>query len=131
MSYLNRPSLVLLMSLTGLCPHVSCQSENRYHVSTGWVLSEQQKPVALFRASEDQLAKGVFDPRADSLLRAAETFTRAIFIFPGVAFQKAVTYKNGSVDIMLAEWNVEGPSVKGSVILKDTPIHSIYEFRLS
>jgi hypothetical protein len=97
----------------------------------GWSLSDREKPKVSYHELENELTTGIFDSRADTLLQATEAFARVVFVFPDLAFQRAVTYRNGSGDIMIAKWNIEGSSVKGSVILKDTPYMSLDELRLS
>lgn len=111
--------------------HVFAQPDVQLRVAKGWRTTEQQKPQTLFKELEAEFGGRVFDPRAADLLRAAEAFTKVIFNFSDLRFQRAVTYQKGSRDIMVAQWDIQERSVKGTLILKDAPSRSWYSLRLA
>jgi len=83
-----------------------------------------------FIASERDLAGGVFDPRAEKLLRAAEAFTKVTFNLPSLKYVKAVTRQEEG-DVLVVKWTMDEPFAKGVVFLQDEPNFSRYEFRLA
>lgn len=101
-----------------------------FRQSTDGSLSPEGQPDALFKASERELREGAFDPAAGALLAAAVTFTKSIFNVPSLHFQRAVTRRDAG-DIVVAQWNIDEPYAKGSIILVDTPVVSLYELHLA
>jgi len=83
-----------------------------------------------FVDSEKDLAVGEFDPRAERLLRAAETYTQATFNLPSLKFIGATTHKQDG-DVLVVRWTIDEPFAKGDVFLQDSPNSSRYEFRLT
>jgi hypothetical protein len=77
-----------------------------------------------------RLGEGSFDPAAETLLRAAETFTKVVFNLPDLSFQRAISYRDERGDHFLVEWGFQESHGNGSVILIDRPWLSLYLFRL-
>lgn len=100
-----------------------------FQVVAGLTPAENTRPDVLLQAAQKDLALGVFDPRADLLLRAAEGFTKDVFNFSALKFLRAITYENDNSDEMLVEWNFKGPAAGGTLVLRDTPFLSEYTMR--
>jgi hypothetical protein len=83
-----------------------------------------------FSASEKEFTGRTFDPRAQTLLTAAEQFTKTIFNVPQLRLARAITRKDEG-DVLIAEWEIVEPFASGSVILRDKPITSAYSFHLT
>jgi hypothetical protein len=74
------------------------------------------------------------------VLRAAESFTGAIFTFSSLDLRQASTYTHVSLagpdscqvnnDTLVAEWAVSGPSGAGTLVLEDNPAVSVYTLRV-
>lgn len=82
-----------------------------------------------FFAFEKALESGSFDTQAQSLLGAAEEFTKAVFNLRQLKFLRAITRRDEG-DVLLAEWKIEGPFAEGLLTLEDTPVFSNYVFRI-
>jgi hypothetical protein len=92
-------------------------------------------PPTLYRAAEAKLSENAFDPAAEMPLRRMEAAVQSIFNLPSLRFQRAVTQRILAGpqwgDVLIAEWAVDEPLGKGSIILIDTPYFSDYMLRLS
>ncbi len=90
----------------------------------------ENPPETQFNAAERQLSEGSYDSLADLILKAAQGFTQVAFETPSLQFQRAVTSREAIGDVLLAEWTIQEPYGKGSVVLRDTPNYSTYSLRL-
>jgi hypothetical protein len=91
------------------------------------VRSELEKSI---QASEKELAEGVFDPKAATILDAAGEFTRAVFNLPSLRLVRAVTHQDNG-DVLVVRWSVDEAFTKGTVYLQDSPYVSRYELCLT
>jgi hypothetical protein len=91
--------------------------------------AENTRPDVLLQAAQKELAGGVFDPRADLLLKAAEGFTKDVFNFSTLTFLRAITYRNDNSDEVIVEWTFKGSGTGGTLVLRDTPFLSEYTMR--
>lgn len=129
MTYSIRMTAILLVCLPLCDLHAFEESRVRFQESKGGAMLHDRRPAVLFHACERELIDGLFDPAAETLLAAAETFTKSVFSAPSLRFTKAITRRDAG-DILVAEWNIDEPNAKGSLILKDTSVISLYELHL-
>jgi hypothetical protein len=116
---------VAMLSSTAVFP-LSAEEYIKIQVVADWTPAENSRPDVLLSAAQKELTGGVFDPRADTLLKAAEGFTKDVFNLPPLTFVRASTYQNDNSDEMLVEWNFKGPASGGMLVLRDTPFLSEY-----
>jgi hypothetical protein len=68
----------ILISLVLATPGLG-QGDSRLRVARNWVLSRPAFEEEAYQANEKRAREGAFDSRAEGVLRAAESFTGAIF----------------------------------------------------
>ena len=123
-------SLVLASALSTESQPILAQDAPQYHIDLDWRMPDSSRADHFFHDASSELTSGAFDPLAQPLLESAEAFTRRIFQVPTLKFVRSVTSRGEGGDVILAEWTFNEP-LKGSVILRDTPVFSQYLFRLS
>jgi hypothetical protein len=77
MNSMLRLALVSVINILSVATRGLAQDAPAIRISGAW--SGSQQPATLFQAAEPRLASEPFDPLAESLLRAADTFTKALF----------------------------------------------------
>jgi len=102
-----------------------------YRDSGAPAMSAEDGPEAVFQQSRKALDAGSMDPQAQAVLRAAETFTQEVFNVPTLQFRRAVSYRDTTGDILVAEWSISEPFGAGSILVQDTPYLSVYQLALS
>jgi hypothetical protein len=81
----------------------------------------------------------VFDQRAETILKAAQSYTSSVFAFPGLEIRRTATYTQrfsgkdecgANSDTLMVEWAVNGNAGAGTLILADDPMVSTYTLRI-
>lgn len=130
------PMVMFALGLVGQSVSVHAQELVEYRFLAG--LSQTPPgsptgPAGAFRAAEANVSAGGFDPAADTLLTAAQGFTKGVFNVPSLQLRRAVTQRvpTGAQrgDVLIAEWSFEEPFGSGWIVLTDTPYYSTYAFR--
>jgi len=118
-------SLIIIVGLQAVALRGWAQDTPTFRISAGW---SHPPPAEIFQAAEARLAGGPFDPLAESLLRAADTFTRALFRLPDAKLDRSSTYRGPDGDCMIASWKFGAAA--NILLLNDTPYQSIFSLRL-
>jgi len=120
-----RAALASILGLLAIAPHGSAQETPEIRISAGW---SHPPPAELFEATEARLASGVFDPLAESLLNAADVFSRALFHLSDARLNRSATYRGADGDCLIASWDFGAAA--NTLLVDDTPYESIYSVRL-
>lgn len=129
MSTLKHFSLFLVLSTSPSVIPIFAADHINIQIVADQAPAENTRPDVLFQAAQKELTGGVFDPRADLLLKAAEGFTKDVFNFSTLTFLRAITYQNDNSDEMIVEWTFKGSGAGGTLVLRDTPFLSEYTMR--
>jgi hypothetical protein len=113
--------------LTALVCNLGVHAQDfQFRVGGAWGRGGDYRPDRRYSGLEMRLAEGALDPEAQAILQASTRFTKRLFSVPSLDLRRAISYRDGSGDILLVEWNIEEPFGQGSVIVEDTPFVSAY-----
>ena len=114
-------------------------SGRRFHIDDRWIVSGPQEPETEYLANEKKVRGGVFDQRAETILKAAQSYTESVFTFSSLEVRKTATYAQRfwgkdecgtNSDSLMVEWAVNGQAGAGTLILADDMMLSTYTLRI-
>jgi hypothetical protein len=94
-------------------------------------MTVEKDPQAEHAVTIAALTGGIFDPRALPVRESAESFTKGALNLGLLRLERSITYQTGGSDCMIVHWSFSGELGSGDVVLRDTPMWSLYHIRFS